>query len=201
MIGARRCRVWAPPGLREPLEARLSSHAFELSHAVDNRVPVDVAVIHFDGDEVSLEVLSRAVELHTARKLLAWSTRPDRALIEAAFSLGAHAWVFSEPPVAWEEVPGAACRLVHEETANVVLPTSQAHAFDEFLPLLARLSPRERDVLRHVASGRDNLTIAAHLGISERTVKTHVSALYRKLAQENRAQLALLGAAGSYPLP
>ncbi|MBX5482919.1 MAG: response regulator transcription factor [Myxococcaceae bacterium] len=196
MSGGRRCLVWAPPGLREPLEARLSSHAFEVAHAVD-KTPVDVAVIYFDGDDASLEVLSRAVELKSARRLLAWSTRSARPLIEAAFSLGAHSWVFAEPPAAWDEVARAACRLVSEEAGNVVVPS--ARAFDEFLPLISRLSPRERDVLRFVAAGMDNLTIAAHLGISERTVKTHVSALYRKLAQENRAQLALLGAACSSP--
>jgi DNA-binding NarL/FixJ family response regulator len=53
------------------------------------------------------------------------------------------------------------------------------------------LSIREREVLRHLAAGADNLKIAALLGISERTVKAHVSSLYRKLGQENRTQMAL----------
>lgn len=55
----------------------------------------------------------------------------------------------------------------------------------------SRLTPRERDVLTHLATGADNLTIAACLGISERTVKAHISSLYRKLGSENRLQLAL----------
>ena len=59
--------------------------------------------------------------------------------------------------------------------------------------VLARLSPREREVLAHVASGADNLTIAACLDITERTVRAHVSALYLKVGGENRAQLALRG--------
>jgi two-component system, NarL family, nitrate/nitrite response regulator NarL len=56
---------------------------------------------------------------------------------------------------------------------------------------LSGLSARERQVLAYVAAGMDNLKIAAHLGLCERTVKTHVSSLYRKLAQENRIQLVL----------
>ena len=57
---------------------------------------------------------------------------------------------------------------------------------------LQRLTPRERQVLAHVAAGHDNLKIAALLNISERTVKSHVIAVYRKLDAENRVQLALL---------
>jgi DNA-binding NarL/FixJ family response regulator len=57
---------------------------------------------------------------------------------------------------------------------------------------LHALSTRERQVLAHLAGGADNATIAAALGISERTVKAHVSHLYRKLNQKNRTQLALL---------
>jgi two-component system, NarL family, nitrate/nitrite response regulator NarL len=59
-------------------------------------------------------------------------------------------------------------------------------------PSLGILSDREREVLAYVAGGVDNLKIAAMLGISERTVKAHVSSLYRKLGSENRTQLALL---------
>lgn len=54
------------------------------------------------------------------------------------------------------------------------------------------LTGRERQVLASVAMGYDNLKIASLLHIGERTVKSHVSALYRKLAVENRVELALL---------
>jgi DNA-binding NarL/FixJ family response regulator len=57
---------------------------------------------------------------------------------------------------------------------------------------LQALSAREREILGHIGEGADNLKIASMLGISERTVKAHVSNLYRKLAQENRTQMALL---------
>ena len=55
---------------------------------------------------------------------------------------------------------------------------------------LAALSTREREVLRYVALGADNLKIAAVLGITERTVKAHVTAIFGKLKLENRTQAA-----------
>jgi two-component system nitrate/nitrite response regulator NarL len=58
-------------------------------------------------------------------------------------------------------------------------------------PLLGSLSVREREVLTYVAAGADNLKIATLLQISERTVKAHVTSLYRKLRVENRTQIAL----------
>ena len=57
---------------------------------------------------------------------------------------------------------------------------------------LSRLTERELQVLRHLSIGADNLKIAAELGITERTVRAHVSALYRKLQCENRTQMAVL---------
>lgn len=57
---------------------------------------------------------------------------------------------------------------------------------------ITSLTPREQEVLRYVAAGADNLKIAALLNITERTVRAHVSALYRKLGPENRTQLALI---------
>ncbi len=50
------------------------------------------------------------------------------------------------------------------------------------------LTPREREVLRHVALGQSNKSIAAALDIGEETVKSHVARLLSKLQVENRAQ-------------
>lgn len=47
--------------------------------------------------------------------------------------------------------------------------------------LLDTLTPRERDVLRHIANGRTNKEIAAELGISHRTVESYRESLMRKL--------------------
>jgi DNA-binding NarL/FixJ family response regulator len=53
---------------------------------------------------------------------------------------------------------------------------------------LAELTPREREVLVHVARGRSNIEIAADMHLSEATVKTHVSRILAKLDLRNRAQ-------------
>jgi DNA-binding NarL/FixJ family response regulator len=56
----------------------------------------------------------------------------------------------------------------------------------------ARVTPRGRDVLRWLALGIENRAIGHELGIGERAVKAHVSALLRLFDVENRTQLALL---------
>lgn len=54
--------------------------------------------------------------------------------------------------------------------------------------LLAGLTPREREVLRILASGATNAQIAAALTVSETTVKSHVKHILRKLRATNRAE-------------
>jgi len=49
------------------------------------------------------------------------------------------------------------------------------------------LSAREREVLVHVASGKTNRSVAAVLGISEKTVARHVSNIFTKLGLSSRA--------------
>ena len=58
--------------------------------------------------------------------------------------------------------------------------------------LVARLTDRERDVLRRVASGASNDEIAADLVISPLTVKTHVNRAMMKVGAHDRAQLVVL---------
>jgi DNA-binding NarL/FixJ family response regulator len=56
---------------------------------------------------------------------------------------------------------------------------------------VAELTARELDVLRLVAAGEPNKQIAAELAISERTARTHVSRILRKLRLSSRTQAAL----------
>jgi DNA-binding NarL/FixJ family response regulator len=53
------------------------------------------------------------------------------------------------------------------------------------------LSEREGEVAREVAAGRSNKEIARSLGITERTVKAHLGAVFAKLGVRGRLQLAL----------
>lgn len=62
----------------------------------------------------------------------------------------------------------------------------------EDLPDAVDASPRERDVLRLVVAGRRNRDIAQTLGVSENTVKFHVSNLLRKAGATSRTELVSL---------
>ena len=53
------------------------------------------------------------------------------------------------------------------------------------------LTPREREVLALVAEGASNRQIAENLVVSERTARTHVSAILSKLGLASRTQAAL----------
>lgn len=57
---------------------------------------------------------------------------------------------------------------------------------------LEQLTGRERDVLTLIARGRSNKRIALELGISEKTVKTHVGHVLAKLGVTDRTQAAVL---------
>ena len=64
---------------------------------------------------------------------------------------------------------------------------------DEAAPLVEALTPREIDVLEWVAAGLPNKAIAARLGISDQTVKFHISAIYAKLNAHNRTDAVRIG--------
>ena len=53
------------------------------------------------------------------------------------------------------------------------------------------LTPREREVLARIADGRSNREIARALGLSEKTVKAHVSSVLAKLGVQDRTQAAV----------
>lgn len=56
---------------------------------------------------------------------------------------------------------------------------------------LSALTPREREVMEQIATGRSNAEIAAELFISEETVKSHVRKILQKLSLRDRAQVVV----------
>lgn len=70
-------------------------------------------------------------------------------------------------------------------------------------PALDRLSLRERQVAQAVARGSTNKEVARVMGITERTVKAHLSAAFEKLGVRDRMQLSLVvnGVEDSTPPP
>lgn len=72
------------------------------------------------------------------------------------------------------------------------LPPELQPRLSEAAPTPApKLTPRERDIVRHVARGLRNAEVAAALSISEETVKTHLNNIFRKLGLRDRVELAL----------
>jgi len=61
----------------------------------------------------------------------------------------------------------------------------------------AKLTEREQEISAHVGSGESNKQIARRLDITERTVKAHLTEIFRKLGITDRLRLALLVTNGS----
>lgn len=57
---------------------------------------------------------------------------------------------------------------------------------------VARLTPREREVLGYLAEGKPNKVIAIELGISQRTAEAHRARVFAKLAVRNAVELVRL---------
>jgi DNA-binding NarL/FixJ family response regulator len=91
----------------------------------------------------------------------------------------------------------AAVRRVHDgdavfspRLAGFVLDAFNAEAAPPSDPEVDQLSPREREVLRHIARGYTYKEVASELGISVKTVETHVSTVLRKLQLSSRHELS-----------
>lgn len=97
-------------------------------------------------------------------------------------------------------------RFVPLESVNHIL-LEQEPAFAQFFdevhgfvrgasatrdPALSALTARELEILERIGQGLDNAQIAAHLGLSEKTVKNHITRLFDKLGVENRSQAMLV---------
>jgi len=74
---------------------------------------------------------------------------------------------------------------------ELLRPTQPVAESKPVSPLLARLTDREHQVLRHVAEGHRNRCIAEMLNLSEHTVKLHLHNCFSKLGVSNRAAAAV----------
>lgn len=96
--------------------------------------------------------------------------------------------------------PQVAGKILDHVAGQGFLPTSSSDPISpgESVPLSAdrklvsRLSDREREVLRLLATGLSNTEIAQTLFLSEGTVKNYVSTLFSKLGVSDRTQAAIL---------
>lgn len=81
--------------------------------------------------------------------------------------------------------------VLHPRVAGYLLDALRHGGQQPGADALNALSEREREVLALMAEGLSNQHIAARLGISEKTVKTHVSNILAKLGVSDRTQAAV----------
>jgi DNA-binding NarL/FixJ family response regulator len=141
--------------------------------------------------EDGLEGIARILAAHPRMRIVTFTAYDADEYVFAAIRAGAKGYVLKGSPA-----------------QEIVRAIRQVHAGDSYLSpaigaALARqvahprrsgglLSSRELSVLRLVAAGQSNQQIAESLGITERTVKFHVTALFNKLGADNRAQAVAL---------
>ena len=130
-------------------------------------------------DRSGIELIRDLRQGGDSRPAVIIAARAERGLNEAAREAGAQGSVFKRGSV--EELLTTLRRV-----------TAGEHAFDPSHPPRPRgrgtLSPREREVVRLLATGATNRQIAASLSVGEETVKTLLSRTYDKLGVSRRAE-------------
>jgi len=156
-------------------------------------VLLDVQMPGGGGVEVIRQVASRA----PAQRFLALSVSDAAEDVIAIIRSGARGYVTKT--ISGAELADAVRRVAEGDA--VFSPRLAGFVLDAFAgaaslppaevdPELDLLSPREREVLRHIARGYLYKEIALRLGISQKTVEAHVSAVLRKLQLSNRHELS-----------
>jgi NarL family two-component system response regulator LiaR len=132
-----------------------------------------------DGIETTRRIAQRRPEV----RVIALTASIDEARMMGALRAGASGYVRKD---AEPEILLAAVRAV-ARGQTYIDPSIARQLVDAAGPVDA-LTPREAEVLRHLALGRSNKEIASALALGEETVKTHVGNVLSKLQVENRAQ-------------
>lgn len=162
--------------LREAVVGRISLVAMDLT------LP--------DGD--GLDATSRILRTCPDSKILIFTWMDDESLVARALRAGARGYVLKETD------PDAIVNALKSVAdGGVVLgprigPTLLAGGLGvrTLPPPFDRLTARECEILAYVAAGESNATIAWHLGLCDKTVRNHLSAIFVKIGAANRNQAA-----------
>lgn len=144
-------------------------------------VLMDLRLPGLGGVEATLALLNR----HPEAKVVVLTTYDTDEDIYRAIQSGAKSYLLKD--MSTDEIIGT-IRAVHQGTAD--LPAVIAKRLDERQQRQA-LTNREREVLVLLVKGRSNKEIAAALGISEETAKSHLKTLFAKLGVRDRTEAAI----------
>lgn len=156
-----------------------------------NLVLLDVRMPEMDGVEFIRHFRDEGYQ----SKVIVLTTFDDDEYVFEALRLGASGYLLKE--IQPEELAKAIVKVHNggtlmspQITAKLVKEVNRYRAVDAIAPneILSRLTPREVEVLRHLAQGKDNQEIAAALQLAEGTVKNYISNIYEKLELKDRAQ-------------
>ncbi|MFE9098746.1 response regulator [Streptomyces sp. NPDC007264] len=187
------------PGLRVVGEAGDGPEAVDRAAALrPDVVLLDMQLPGLDGADVCTRIRSAQPEETAPRILAITAGCPGDAHIRAALRAGASGFLSKEVRprqllAALHAVAAGNCLFAPAVTRRLLRAYTRGHPWaDEPEPALNRLTPREREVLRLVATGARNDEIAGLLTVSEATVKTHLNRAMTKLGLYSRAQAVVL---------
>jgi DNA-binding NarL/FixJ family response regulator len=184
-------------GVRAELDALLevAGEAGTVDEAVAAIVELEPDVVLLDvhmPDGGGVEVIRRAAALDRRPRYLALSVSDAAEDVIAVIRAGARGYVTKN--IAPAELADAVRRI--DEDDAVFSPRLAGFVLDAFAgpapqpeSELDLLTPREREVLQHIARGYMYKEIALRLDISPKTVEAHVSSVLRKLQLSSRHEL------------
>jgi len=129
-----------------------------------------------------VEAIRTVVARHRQARFVVLTTYEGDEDIHQALQAGARSYIVKGMP---HEALVSALRRVH--AGGQFLPPPVSRALFSRIPN-SELSPREREVLSLIVRGRSNREIASDLGITEATVKCHVSVILMRLNVSDRTQ-------------
>ncbi len=184
----------AEPGLEVVGEAATGAEAVSVVRAArPDVVLMDVRMPEVDGIRATERILAGMAE---PPRIVVVTTFENDSYVYDALRAGAAGFLLKR--VAAEELVGAV-RLV-ARSDSLLYPAAVRGLAAEHArrgpaaapPWAARLTEREAEVLRLVATGLTNAEIAARMGVGPATVKTHVAAVLAKLDARDRTQAVIL---------
>jgi len=176
-------------------EAGTGEEAVDLTIELEpDVVLMDIRMPKMDGIEAAQRL--RTSEAAPDTNILMLTTFDLEEYVYDALQAGASGFLLKDAP---PDELAAAVRIIARGDA-VLSPTITKRLIHELTGRTRRtrtsrfdgLTAREREVLRLMAQGYANAEIAEQLFISEATVKTHVSHLFRKLKVRDRSQAIVL---------